>query len=87
MKIGKSGYLADSEGNLIALDESILTPRDQVAELLSRIEKGEDLTEELKQIKGVIVVKIFEEGDELPKELQACKGAGSEEQPEEKAGE
>lgn len=53
LKIGKNGYLADFEGNLVNFDGVILTSRDDVAELINRIQQGEELTEELEQIKGI----------------------------------
>lgn len=41
VKVGKNGFLADEEGNLVNDDGAILTSRDELAELLFRIQNGE----------------------------------------------
>lgn len=63
--------MADNEGNLVNFDKVILTPRDKVAEFINRLEKGEEMEDELDQIQGVMVVKIFE-ADDLLEDEEFC---------------
>lgn len=72
MKIGKYGFLANDNGDLVNYKGSVLTPVEEIASFLTKLNKEEDVTEELESMKGILVVKIFDQSevDKLIEELK-----------------
>ena len=63
-EFNKRGYLSDQQGNLVDTDGNIMVPARQLATLINKLKRGEEIDMPM----GTLVSIIYEKGDEMPEE-------------------